>query len=102
MNTFNIAMHNLEQAAKRHQRAADQLVALRNMLKTIDAPNDSTMPVEALAEVLIRLDLCIVHKGVISEARHIVYNTDNADGLSGDDLNRLCNRLDAALAGRAS
>lgn len=102
MTTFNLALHSLEQAAKHHQRAADQLVALRNMLKTIDAPKDNTMPVEAMAQVLLPLDLCIVHKEVISQARHIVYQTDDVDGLSRDDLALLFNRLDAALAGRAA
>lgn len=62
----------------------------------------NNIPVEALAQALLPLGLCIVHRDVVSEALAVVQTADDDEGLVGDLLQQLEGRLMAALMGRAA
>lgn len=102
MNELQYALQHVEQAAGKHQSLATQCQALAGLIKSMKQPSDEPMPVETLAKSLLPFDLCIVHRNVVRDALDIVQQTDDAEGLSGDDLRRLERRLNAALNGSAT
>lgn len=102
MNTLQYALHHVEQAAGKHQSLATQCSALAGLIKSMKQPSDEPMPVEMLAKGLLPFDLCIVHRNVVLDALAIVEQTNDTEGLSGDDLRRLERRLNAALNGSAT
>lgn len=60
------------------------------------------VPVEALAMALLPLGLCILHRDVVSEALGLLQVVEDKEGLSGDLLRQLEDRLIAAMTGKAS
>jgi hypothetical protein len=54
-------------------------------------------PILQLAHALRELDLCLVHRHALMQAIDIVRETEDADGLSADELDHLLTRLDRSL-----
>ncbi len=102
MNSLQFAMQHVQAAAQEHQNLATQCNALAGLMKAMKRPSDEPMPVETLAKGLLPFGLCIVHRSAVLDALAIVEQTDDAEGLSGDDLRRLERRLNAALNGSAT
>jgi len=101
MNSLQFAMQHVQAAAREHQNLATQCNALAEIMGAIMRPSDEPMPVETLAKGLLPFGLCIVHRSAVLDALVIVEQTNDAEGLSGDDLRRLKRRLNAALNGSA-
>lgn len=102
MRPLNIAVHDLEMAAGEAERRAKACHALVGLLKaTLQPDSNEPLPVEALAQALLKLDLCIVHREVVRQAMDIIGETDDDEGLSGADIAEVISRLNMAHEGRA-
>jgi len=102
VNSLQSALHHVQGAARDHQNLATQCDAQAGLIKSMKRPSDEPMPVETLAKGLLPFGLCIVHRNAVLDALAIVEQTNDAEGLSGDDLRRLERRLNAALNGSAT
>ena len=101
MYGLTIARNNIVNTARELQTRATQCQAVATLLGTLTDGAGETLPVEELAKALLPLGLCIVHQNVVRYAMGIVQATDNADGLSSDELRVTVERLEAALKGHA-
>jgi hypothetical protein len=104
-HNLNLALDGIKRAASDHAAYAKRCEGIVNDLTQMVGERPATLDVEALAEVLIGLDLCIVHRGVVRQSIDIVKTTQacdlTEDGLDGEALNLLQRRLELALVGRA-
>lgn len=97
-----IAQQSITAAAEHHRRLSNQCAALAGMIQAIKPQKDEPMPVESLAKALLPLGLCIVHRDLVRDCLTIVEQTEDAEGLSGDELRRLDRGLNSALKGGAA
>ena len=97
-----IAQQSIKAAAEHHQRMADQCIAMASLIRNIKPPSDEPMPVMELAKTLLPLGLCIVHRDLVRDCLAIIEQTEDAEGLSGEDLRRLERGLNASLKGGAA
>lgn len=95
------AAEALGNAAHRHRQLADQSAALATLARSIGADADKPMPVEDLAQALLPLDLCIVHRESVRQLLEFLKTGDDSDGLSNSDIHTLIKRLELSLKGRA-
>lgn len=98
VNLLHIAATNAANAAHHHRQQANTCAAMAELLRAIAASPSEPMPVERLAEALLKLDLCIVHRSVVKAA------LDAVDGTGGSDFDpsEISTRLSLALTGRAA
>lgn len=95
------AAEALGNAAHRHRQLADQSAALATLARSIGADANVPMPVEDLAQALLPLDLCIVHRDSVRMLLSFLKTGDDSDGLSNSDIYALIQRLELSLKGRA-
>lgn len=100
--SLTIAQQSITAAAEHHRRLSNQCAALAGMIEAMKPPSEETMPVQFLAKALLPLGLCIVHRDLVRDCLTIVEQTEDAEGLSGDDLRRLELGLGASLNGGAA
>lgn len=98
--TLNLALQDVTQAARQASQSAKTLEALGTLLKEATSGVPS-LDVDSLARLLLTLGLCIVHRDVVGQAMEIVKQTDDAEGLSYDQLANLQERLQLAYLGTA-
>lgn len=101
MHGLNLARANIVNTARELSNRAAQCQAVATLLGTLTDGAGDAMPVEELAKALLPLDLCIVHRNVVSNALHLVKTTDYIDSLSREELAVTERRLVAALKGHA-
>lgn len=89
-------------AAAHHQRLAEQCDALARLLRAMELMPEEPMPVEELAQMLMPLGLRLVHRHALRDAICIIKQTEDVDGLSGEELDKLKSALELAMEGRAS
>lgn len=95
------AAENLGDAAHRHRQLADQSAALATLVRSIGKDAHVPMPVEDLAQALLPLDLCIVHRASVQLLLGFLKTGDDSDGLSNSDIHTLIERLELSIKGRA-
>ena len=98
-NLIHQAANNLGDAAHHHRYKADRCAELATLLRSIESQAETPMPVEDLAQALLPLDLCIVHRFTVRDAITALQGEDG--GLGHDELRALLERLNLALVARA-
>lgn len=98
--TLNLALHNVTAAAENASKTARTLEALGTLLKGA-SEGPASLDIESLARLLLTLGLCLVHRDVVMQTLEIVKQTNDVDGLSGEQLQEIEKRLQLAKDGRA-
>jgi hypothetical protein len=81
--------------------AHTQFQAIQSAAEIVAKAGTGTEPmdVQNLSRYFRQLGLCLVHHQVVVDALHIVNQTDDVDGLSGPEIDRLKTRLKEAIQG---
>lgn len=93
----NVSGFAITDAAEHLRRLSNQCAALAEMIDAIK--QDGPMRVKSLAKALLPLGLCIVHRDLVRDCLTVVEQTEDAEGLSGNELLRLARGLNFALEG---
>lgn len=104
MNAVNhllLAHQQAKSAAAHHQNMAQQCGAMAGLLDAMtNASNHHPHPIVELAQALLPMGLCILHKDAVKNALTVVETAADTDGLSRESLLELERSLNAALTGR--
>lgn len=103
MSTINhmlLAHQQAKSAAAHHQNMAQQCGAMAGLLDAMRKTSDQPHPIVDLAQALLPMGLCILHKDAVTKALSLVENTTDLEGLARDSLLELERSLNAALTGR--
>ena len=103
MNTINhllLAHQQAKSAAAHHQNMATQCAAMAGLLDAMRKTSDQPHPIVDLAQALLPLGLCILHKDAVTKALNLVEGTTDMEGLARESLLELERSLNAALTGR--
>jgi hypothetical protein len=103
MNSINhllLAHQQAKSAAAHHQNMATQCAAMAGLLDAMRKASDQPHPIVDLAQALLPMGLCILHKDAVKNALTVVETTTDTDGLSSEALLELERSLNAALTGR--
>ena len=103
MSTINhmlLAHQQAKSAAAHHQSMAHQIDAVAGLLDAMRKASNQPHPIVELAQALLPMGLCILHKDAVKNALTVVETAADTDGLSRESLLELERSLNAALTGR--
>jgi len=103
MNTVNhlhLAHQQAKSAAALHQSMAYQINAVAMLLDAMRKASNQPHPIVELAQALLPMGLCILHKDAVTKALNLVESTTDLEGLDRESLLELERSLNAALTGR--
>lgn len=95
------AATKLRAQAREMLAAADCFDAVAALLKALGPDPHTNPPIVEVAQALLPLGLCIIHRGVVENALHLASNEVDEELHDSDDMWRHRNELQSALDAHA-